>query len=147
MPAYSTLRTFVLAVQTGRTNIVNVLERICAESPADSPEVLAIQAPGSAQPLPEVIKAAFRSKGMTEPEVQHIERWPADQKERVRAEIVRAIQAGEALAFSWELFGGESPDAEFRPREGGGRLIAFRSPRSAVRLSRMNYGDISVEEV
>jgi hypothetical protein len=80
-------------------------------------------------------------------EIAHVSNWPAAEKERVRAEIVAGIQDGQPLSFTWELHDGDRPDAEFRTRQGGGRMIAFRSPRSAVRLSRLNYGDVRVEEL
>jgi hypothetical protein len=149
MPAYSTLRTFVRALQTGRTNIVDVLEALCAEATSPGPAndaLQSIRAPRSADNLPPALLTAIGNR-LKPKEIAHIQHWPAAQKERVRAEIVRAIDEGEPISFTWELYDGAVPDADFRSRQGGGRTIAFRSPRSAVRLSGLNYGDISVEEL
>src|SRR2546426_10801189 len=114
MPPYSTLKTFVQALQTGRTNITECLERYFNNFPAVSghPHFADLQQPGAVdRPMPAWARQVLRGAGMSDAEVSHIDRWPDGEKEKVRAAVVDAVQNTRRMRFAWELTG--------RPPAGG----------------------------
>lgn len=149
MPPYSTLKTFVTSLKTGRTNITESLDRLMTNPGrhlthahfADLQVENAFNAP-----LPGWARTALRSSGMTEPEIDHIDVWPDVQKEAVRQKMVAAIESDRPIRFRWELYGGDAPVNEAgEDQETGATVIVFRSPGNGVKLSPLNIGLIRVQ--
>ena len=139
MPPYSTLRTFITSLQTGRTNITESLERLMSDHGAlkQHPHFQDLRQGGAADsPMPVWARAALRASGMSKDEVDHIDRWPDPQKDAVRGALVTAVDGARAVHFLWELYDGNDAETEVRdPDASGGITIIFRSPRSGVQLT------------
>jgi hypothetical protein len=146
MPSYSTLRLFVNAIKTGDTNITQGLERL-ANDPAKRQQYLndinAAQTAVGA--LPGWLQIELIQAGLSQAEVDHCSRWPDAEKEKVRQRVADAIPEGRNIHFSWELWDGNDPDSDVRRDPDQDVRIVFRSPRKGVKLSLVNFGDISVE--
>ena len=95
MPPNGTLRSFINALTSGQTNITRCLERL-ANDPARRQKYAAdINAPHAAVgQLPGWLRNEMVQAGMSQPEVDHVERWPDAEKEKVRRQIVEAIRDG-----------------------------------------------------
>jgi hypothetical protein len=147
MPPYSSLRTFIQALTTGRTNITYVLEQMASDPGCKQRLAGEIAQPGAfSHPISQTLHQELIQSGMTEPEVAHMERWPNEQKESVRTQIDSAWKNGQPLHFSWELHDGDDPATELRRDANQDVRIVFRSPRKGVRItSRINLGEIMVE--
>ena len=146
MPAYSTLRTFVEAVRSGLTNITSCLETAVNDPQNRLDHAADMSSPAVASgPFPSWLRSILGSAGMSQAEIDHMERWPDSQKEIVRLEIVSAIQGNRPLRFGWELHGGDTPLSEVRHDANQDVRVVFRSPRKGVLLSGLNYGSIHVE--
>jgi hypothetical protein len=146
MPAYSTLKSFVKALRTGDTNITQCLERLAndrAKRAQYTSDINALHA-GVGQ-LPGWLRNEMVQAGMSQPEVDHVERWPDAEKEKVRLQVVEAINHDGNVHFSWELFDGEDPMSEVRRDQNQDVRVVFRSPRKGVKLSAVNFGDVKVE--
>ena len=145
MPAYSTLKTFVRALRTGETNITKKLtEALAAEGTALITEQESVD-----PDLSEDLKELFANYGMKPEEIAHIENeWDGPLRNEVRVWILNAYGASPAqpVTFSWALFDGEGPEND-RVDPGGADPVSvtFLSPRKGVKLSWLNYGDISVD--
>ncbi len=146
MPAYSTLKSFIKALKTGDTNITQTLESLVNNRAKRNQYSSDIRATHTGQgQLPGWLRSEMVQAGMSEPEVDHCERWPDREKEKVRQQLVEAMDSDANLHFSWELFDGDHPLSEVRRDSNQDVRIVFRSPRKGVKLSTLNYGDISVE--
>src|SRR5258708_2430687 len=146
MPSYSTLRLFVNAIKTGDTNITQGLERL-ANDPAKRQQYLSdINATHTAVgPLPRWLQIELIQAGLSQAEVDHCSRWPDAEKEKVRKQLADAIPESRNIHFSWELWDGNDPDSDVRRDPNQDVRIVFRSPRKGVKLSLINFADISVE--
>lgn len=143
MPAYSSLKTFVRSLRTGDTNITLTLAKAVAAEGVDN-----IRDPSSVNPHLSVwVRGALAKHGMQPEEIDHIDNeWPEAKKEEARDWVVRAVDASQSVAFSWELFDGEHPaNRKDDPGAPEPVRITFRSPRKGVRLSALNYGQIHVD--
>jgi hypothetical protein len=146
MPAYSTLRSFVNALKTGDTNITQCLERLAndrAKRVQYATDIHALHA-GVGQ-LPGWLRNEMVQAGMSQPEVDHVERWPDAEKEKVRVQVVEALEQDRNLHFSWELFAGDDPVSEVRRDPNQDVRVVFRSSRKGVKLSLVNLGGVTVE--
>ena len=146
MPAYSTLRSFVKAIRTGDTNITQCLEALANDSAKRQQYLNDINAPQTAVgALPGWLQIELIQAGLSQAEVDHCSRWPDAEKEKVRRQVADAIPDRQKVHFSWELWDGNDPQSDIRRDLNQDVRIVFRSPRSGVKLSLVNYGDISVE--
>jgi hypothetical protein len=139
MPAYSTLRTFIDSLRTGRTNITTTFDALLLDRAAlrEHPEWPTFRdTPVLNGPMPQWLRNILSTAGIRDIEIIHIDQhWPAAQKELARQWIAAAIEEDVPLSFSWELHDGTDPVNEQREE---GRRIVFRSPRDGVRISGLN---------
>lgn len=150
MPAYSTIKTFVKAIQSGRTNITLTLDKLMANPGGYTTNVnFSVMSTSGAlnNPMPEWLRGMLIANGMKPEEADHIDdAWPDAQKELVRQKIESAITSNRPMRFFWELFDGQAPINEFQdPDASGGITVTFKSPRSGVVVSSLTYGDIKVK--
>lgn len=146
MPAYSTLRTFVEAVRSGLTNITRGLETVVNDPQNRLDRAVDMNDPAVARgQFPPWLRTLLMQAGLSQAEVDHMERWADSQKEIVRLEIVSAIQGNRPLRFGWELHGGDDVISEVRRDANQDVRVVFRSPRNGVQLSGLNFGSIQVE--
>ena len=147
MPPYTTLRTFIEAISTGKTNITRSLEKATNDPARRAALATAIAAKDAFNhPISREIHDALIQAGMTQPEVDHIQRWPDDQKERIRSRLVDVWGQNKSIYFSWEIHSGPEPVTEITTDSSGDSFVAFRSPRAGVRItSSLNLGNIQVD--
>jgi hypothetical protein len=146
MPAYSTLRSFVKAIKTGDSNITQCLERLANDVAKRQQYLSDINATHTAVgALPGWLQIELIQAGLSQAEVDHCSRWPDAEKEKVRKQVADAIPERRSIHFSWELWDGNDADSDVRRDSDQDVRIVFRSPRKGVKLSSLNYGDISVE--
>lgn len=148
MPPFSTIRTFVKALQTGRTNITESLDRLMTNPSRHQqhPQFSEITSAQALDTLPAWVRQLLRDHGMTDPEMDHIDAWPNGQKELVRQKVVAAVQSDRQVHFLWELHDDATPANDIQDPDAAGHItIRFRSPRHGVKLSSITFGDIKVE--
>ena len=146
MPAYSTIHSFINAIKSGDTNITQCLERLANDAAKRQKYGADISAPhGAVGHLPGWLRNEMVQSGMSQPEVDHVEQWPDNEKEKARVQVVEAIRDERVIHFSWELYDGGQPLTEVRRDPNQDVRVVFRSPRKGVKLSLLNFGDISVE--
>jgi hypothetical protein len=138
LPPYSTLRTFIQALEDGNTNITRVLTILMHYPSRWQPNVADI----TVDPLSPFLKDLFSAPGMMKPiEIEHIEdAWPMEQKEELRDNVLQAIEIGRRMVFKWMLK--KDPPAETEivwPPDSAPLtvpiVVTFRSPRPGVQFS------------
>jgi hypothetical protein len=144
MPPTTSVRTFIRALQTGRTRITAALDDLLSHSGlADNDFFDAFSQPGALNgDLPDYLREAMMKRGLSEEEVLHMSHWPDDQKELLRQALVVAINDARTVRFEWELHSGADSDNPIHSAEDGDMKVTFRSPRSQLRLAATG----SVEE-
>lgn len=145
MPAYSTLRTFIDSLRTGQTNITRSLDQILSNPGEyrDNEHYDWISQPDALRkPMPGWLRRMLRDAGVSEPEIDHIDRWPNAQKELVRQRIVESIDNDRPMHFRWELHDGDKPANTV---DTDSNVVTFKSPRAGVHLSNLNLGAIHVD--
>lgn len=146
MPANGTLRSFINALTSGQTNITRCLERLANDPTRRQKYAADINAPHAAVgQLPGWLRNEMVQAGMSQAEVDHAERWPDAEKEKVRRQVAEAIRDERPLHFGWELYDGDDPVSEVRRDPNQDVRVVFRSPRKGVKLSLVNHGSVSVE--
>ncbi|OGO53270.1 MAG: hypothetical protein A2148_09080 [Chloroflexi bacterium RBG_16_68_14] len=147
MPEGSTIKKFVEALKSGRTNTTKALDTIFADASKRAAHSKDLGAPGAFnRPLAGWARTELRSAGLSEQELTHIDDWPDDQKEDVRQALVTAINGKRAIHLSWELHSGPAEATDIQGLAGTGDVtVTFRSPRSKMKVSLATFGDISVE--
>ncbi len=145
MPNASTMAKFLEARRTGKTDVTRALDSVFT-SPGhlqgDEPALFTWLSGAHAldQPLtPEArnfLKGLQGGLSMSDADLDHIDDWPSNQKEKVRRKLVKAIEEDRNVKFVWKLHNG---DTELTDREDpgppGGITIKFRSPWNNVKLS------------
>jgi hypothetical protein len=109
LPAFSTVRTYMQAINTGDTNITRVLT-ILMHYPAQwAPNVAQITVNPQ---LSQFLKDEFGAPGrMTQQEIDHIDtQWPMAQKEILRTAVLQAIDVGRPMIFKWGTTPGSTPE-------------------------------------
>lgn len=149
MPEMSSAKAFVRAIQTRQTNTTRTLERMFAANPSGPDHPLTIYpnfvtlfglldtadalSSGPGDSLPTWAQAVLVSFG-TQPggELQHLDQWPAIQREAVREKMVKSINENMSMRFHWELHDGadEATDID----EADDLSITFKSPKWKVRV-------------
>lgn len=149
MPPYTTLRDFISAVQTGRTNITRVLGELANsdEMKNDAAARADINRQWGFDTLPDWFRTACAQHGMSQDEITHIGAWPREQKDVVRAQIATAwSQPGATIHFSWEIYDGSDGHSEVRRDANSEVRVVFRSPRKGVHLdSFFRVGEVKVD--
>jgi len=147
VPETSTIKQFVVAVQTGQTNTTRALTSMFVRPGryTNDPNWQAFQQPYCLNTLPGWLRKMLKGNNLSDQEIDHMDEWPNEEKEAVRLALVAAIQANRDTVFSWQLYDG-SVSANAVEGVGGANdiRIAFKSPRANVRSSALTYGDISV---
>ncbi len=131
MPAGTSWATFNQARSSGITRTTQSLDALYA---AQDPALVA--ALGQTAPftgLPEPFLGALRARGLSPLELDHIRRWPDEQKERVRAAVVTAINSGLSVRFVWKLHEGSAERTVIQNTSPTGVTVTFFSPWSKVR--------------
>lgn len=147
MPAYTHLRTLINALKTGQTHITDCLDAHFSDPGhvrSDSHYGRFISEDWSNGP-PEWLGPFLDSIGLEPEERDHVLRWPPAQLEAARAAAAAAAQAEQAIEFRWEIYHGDVPETQSMTRPAP--RVLFRSPGSKLRLTKVNYGEIYVEDV
>jgi hypothetical protein len=138
LPPYSTLRTFVHALQTGDTNITRVLTTLMQYPSNWQPDTGNIEV----NPLSDFLKGLFKQPGMMkDEEIAHIEdAWPMAQKQELREHVVQAIASGRPMVFKWAATSGPAPETDIVWPPANTPLhvpirVTFRSPSSGFVFS------------
>jgi hypothetical protein len=139
MPAYSTVKDFVIALNTGRTHITK-----CFDAFFSPPSNVTGHADwgkfstenwSSGPPL--WLEPFLLSIGLSQPETNHVLNWPGPELEKARDAAVRAVSGSgivtpKAPKFFWELSNARTPQTIERVSSAGVPEIVFLSPRTAV---------------
>ena len=143
MPAGTSWATFNQARLTGVTKTTQALDALYTERAGS--RVAALRT-GPFGGLPELFRTALDSKGLSPLELDHILKWPDDQKEKVREAVVTALDSNRAVRFVWKLHdgGGELTDIRITSR---GTIITFLSPWSKVRPPGARSGPVAPDDV
>lgn len=145
MPPFSKIQTFVEALRTGRTNMTESLDRLMTNPSRHQrhPRFSEITSAHALDTLPAWVRQLLRDHRMTDPEMDHIDAWPNDQKELVRQKMVAAVQTGRQVHSWWRLHDGATSVSDIQDPDAAGDItITFRSPRQGLKVSN---GDIKVE--
>ncbi len=146
MPPYSTLRTFINSLRTGETNITRSLETVTNNAALRQDHAGDINSPPAfAGQFPGWLRRALAGAGMKPQEIAHIESWPPPAKDVVRQQVAHALTDGRTLLFRWEVHEGANPESHVHHESAAEALVVFRSPRSGVHLSALNFGSVRVE--
>ena len=134
MPPMSTVRTFIRALQTRRTQVTTVLDDLMANGPAGGQHpgmgyLNNLQGANFSGALPSWAKNVLIGRGLDPIALAHLDNWPG--KEAVREEMVKAIGENRSIQFFWELHDGN--DEENAIAAGAVTTITFRSPKWKVR--------------
>jgi len=139
LPPFSTLKTFVKAVNSGQTNITRVLTLLMQYPTQWQGSMADIEVSPN---LSLFLNAQFGAAGRMIPqEIAHIEsHWPMAQKQALRAEVLHAIEAGRPMVFKWTLTSAQTPDTDIVWPPNNTPLtvpvlVTFRSPRAGVKYS------------
>ncbi|MEO6196651.1 MAG: hypothetical protein ABIP58_00925 [Dehalococcoidia bacterium] len=138
MPPFSTLKTFVKAVNSGDTNITRVLTKLMHYPEQWQENMGQI----TVSPLSQFLEDQFGAPGrMTPEEILHIaNEWPMAQKVDLRAAVLLAIEVGRPMVFKWTLTSAQAPETDIVWPPSNTPLtvpvlVTFRSPRAGVTYS------------
>ncbi len=144
MPIASSIQELIDALRDRKTNITRALDDLF-EDPgtlAVHPHRGALATPnvfGSTpgDPLPDWARDELQGrvpgspvkKPLSDDEIAHIENWPPQQKNKLRAALDTAIANGSHLQFYWELHDGDSEEMD----DSVPGQVIFRTPQKNVR--------------
>jgi hypothetical protein len=134
VPPYSTLKTYLQAVNTGQTNITRVLTTLM-QYPAQWRGKQIEVNPHLSKDVSDEFKAPGR---MTSDEINHIEnQWPMAQKQDLLTAVLTAIEAKRPMVFKWTLTTDPTPktDIVWPPNDAPPTVpvqVTFRSPADGV---------------
>jgi hypothetical protein len=147
LPPFSTLRTFINALETGETNITRVLNRLMHYPKKWEPNVADI----TVDPLSTFLTDLFGEPGAMKPvEIEHIENaWPMDQKQELRDHVLQAIATGRRMHFKWvqKSEPGAQTDIVWPPDDAPLAVpvdVIFHSPRPGIAFSGEEGNDDDV---
>ena len=144
MPAGTSWATFNQARLSGVTKTTQALDALYTARNATLVAALRTASPFGG--LPEPFRTALDSKGLSPLELDHILKWPDDQKERVREAVVAALDSNLAVRFVWKLHDGGNERTVIRTT-GQGTIITFSSPWSKVRPPEARSGPVTPDDV
>ena len=157
MPEHSTIKAFVNAVKSRRTKPTKVLDALLS-NPASyqgTPLLTSLQQPHALDNLPQWAKNELGKPGQSDPELSlsnaeldHINSWPKDEKDKARDALVTAIVGARPIAFRWELYDGALSVTQVDGLQGTGLItVRFLSPRDNVRHTGLTFGEVFVDIV
>lgn len=92
MPMASTFADFIAARNSGRTNTIETLEKIFNQMDTGHPHwAWFSQARALDNPIPANVRAFLEGEGLQPVEIDHLDDWPARQKERIRRRVVNNV--------------------------------------------------------
>ena len=159
MPDTTEIKKFIRSLQRGKSDVADALDKIFAmnnraalNAHPDMGTFKDLQGnPNLLHPnIPDFVRTLFTNEGVTAGEIDHINKWPKEQKENIRAALVKALDGNRAVEFFWELYGGNNEDTPIVPPGGAGTgdiNITFQSPRKKLRLKSdpvNTKGDVEV---
>ncbi|MEX1255022.1 MAG: hypothetical protein WEE64_11855 [Dehalococcoidia bacterium] len=136
MPTHSSMRTFLQAVRTGKTDTTEALDIIFATPGelADHPNFEEFAQSGALDTLPVWARRELRKVGLGSAEINHLDEWPNDQKEQVREALVQAIEEDQSVGFYWTVHDGADEETEISSGQDTVSIaFVFRSPERRVR--------------
>lgn len=139
MPMASTFTHFIQARNSGRTNTVEVLEHIFNQIDDTHQHWAWFSQPRALDvAIPANVRSFLQSEGMIPGEIDHLDDWPANQKERIRRKIVDNILSSnrrEVLMF-WRVsqLNGETTEIDDPDPEERITITAF-TPWGHIRIS------------
>lgn len=170
MPDITSVDKFVKSLQTGRTDTTKALDLLSQQNlRADAADWDLLQTPRSldrptSPNAPRGVAVGWWKKYLEQPaqqppplpsqalktaELDHIDDWPDEQKEKVRETLVFAQLNKRKIHFFWELYRGEyeateivNPDPDTGP--GADITVTFRTPGSKVTLVGPNNVRVDV---
>jgi hypothetical protein len=135
MPPGTTLRTFIEAIQTGQTKTTRALDDFFRNPGGldGHPGRKDFKNAGAFNALPGWATTALQPH-LSALELAHIDSWPNDQKDNVRAKLDQAIHySRNAVHFFWQPHPGNSEEVEIiDPDQDGDITIIFKSPRNKI---------------
>ncbi len=139
MPVATTWATFNEARQTGITKTTEALEKLYKTKPADLVELVEKQ--NGFAGMPKAIRDALEHEGLSAPEIDHVKKWPDQQKEDVRLALLDAMKSNRAVLSRWKLHNGSNEDTIIET-SANLTTITFYSPWSKVKAAA---GDVTVD--
>ena len=147
MPPGTRVRTFIEALQSGRTNTTKALDAVFTRpgSLQNHPHRNDFRTAGAFNILPAWARSEFQQAGLSNVELAHIDSWPTHLTDAVRTSLNDAIQNNRnAVHFFWEPYDGNVEDTQIiDPDANGDITIKFRSPRKNIR--QVGADDITVD--
>lgn len=158
MPVASSLRELIDAIQAKKTNTTRALDDLFGSQAAldrvnahpnrgeIDRENAFVSGPNGR--LPTWAQAELAGAGslpighkLKPVEIQHINDWPADNKEALRVALKAALEANspEPIEFFWELYDGDEESIVIEPGK-----ITFLSPKSKAMLSGPGAGSTTI---
>jgi hypothetical protein len=136
MPPMTTLRTLVQALQSGQTETTRALDRAFSDLSRWSGHQNRgeFKKAGAFSRLPNWAKGELG--GLQPGEFDHMDDWPTDQKDGLRATIDKAIEdRRKAVHFFWKLGSGKKEAIEILDPDAAGDItVTFVSPRQSMRV-------------
>ncbi len=154
MPPNCTWTTFLKAAHDRETDTTKALDKIFGNPGLyGNPEYVQIAGDNYAGILgiPIHVRSYLASASyLAKEELDHIDQWPAGQREAVRAALANAVRFGQKVKFFWELYHGDHEETDIVPARGGKTprpaTITFRTPWSRVReLPAGSAQDVEVD--
>jgi hypothetical protein len=137
------------ALRTGRTKTTRALDDLFGDPNAlqHHAHLADLQAADALRrPLAEWVKTELRQRGLTDLELDHIDKWPDPLKEEVRRALVSAIANGQPVHFHWEMHRGDDEETPIQDPDPQGHItIIFRSPGRKLNVSGVTLGNVKVE--
>ncbi len=134
MPVASTPRELAKAVRTRRTKTTRALKKLLT-NPGQHRGTADFNRLTRRNALNRPLRSWARNRlqNLSADELNHIDDWPDEGKEKVRQALVDAILNNRAVRFFWEVHPGQSEVTLIEnPDMTGGITITFRSPEKNV---------------
>lgn len=156
MPDHTPIKKFIKTLRTRKTDITRSLDELFDMAYRDelknhpdigtfksTPDVLDTLLPWAREALQRPPRPGVIRDPVSDEELDHIDSWPNDQKEKVRAKLAYAIDNGRAVFFFWELYRGDVEHVAIDdPPNGDAIGITFYSPFDNVTEAT---GDVKVK--
>jgi len=142
MPDHTPISKFIKTLRTRKTDITRSLDELFDLANRDdlkndpnidtfknTPYVLDVLPQWARDALQRPPRPGVFRDPVSDEELEHIDSWPNDQKEKVRLALANAVNTDRAACFFWELYRGDVEHvAVDDPSEGGSVNIVFYSP-------------------
>jgi hypothetical protein len=142
MPDHTPISKFITTLRTRKTDITRSLDELFDLANRDdlkndpnidtfknTPYVLDVLPQWARDALQRPPRPGVIRDPVSDEELEHIDSWPNDQKEKVRAALANAITTDRAACFFWELYRGDVEHVAVDDLSDGGCVnIVFYSP-------------------